>query len=113
MEPESGLFTLFGTDLETVVSLSAMVYLAIEWIKGRFNGYINSWKTEVVLGALCVLLSYKVAAPNWETVIFLSAVTYIVPGGVHNWLKNRKPGCNGVTVINNGTNGTTTNGNSK
>ncbi len=88
----SDLVTLIGVDLQTLATLSGILYLGVEWIKRRFP--IQGVGTEILVGLLALGLAFSQTAPletgSWTQFGALGVILFIAPAGFHSFRKNGK-----------------------
>ena len=83
-EPVTALFELFGVSIETFIFVSGIVYLMVEWIKQKFPEiFVGGWKTEVLALLLSFGLALKICYPQWESIVALGVLCWIIPEGFH------------------------------
>ena len=90
MEPNQ-LLSLFGVNVEHFALVTGMVYLVVEFVKGKWSQvFLGGWRTDLVGLVVSFLLACKLYYPNWEAVIALGLICWILPAGFHKARMNGK-----------------------
>lgn len=88
MEDQIGSFLeLFGISVEDFLTLSAIVWLFIELLKGKLGNLIKGWRSDVIALVVAGCLSAKMFYPEFEVIVVSAFLCWLAPAGVHKVVK--------------------------
>ena len=95
MEDVSPFLKLFGITAGDFATLSMLVLLITELLKGKLGKLIEGWRTDVVALIVSFLLAAKMFYPQLDIMLAAGFLCWLAPAGVHKLLKRVTNSTNG------------------
>lgn len=90
---EASLFEIFNFDIVLATQISAVVYVLVEGIKGKFAGIDGLiWKS-LYSNILALLISVVVCTyilyPSWDKIVISALFSWLAPAGLDNLVSTK------------------------